>query len=127
MDAHRLEGACHCGAVRVSIPADAVGVVVCHCDDCRRLHGNAFAMLVTDRDAATWSGEVERAQYRSSPGIQRSFCPRCGSRVAKEPEGAPKLLLSAGLFDAARSRAAIRHLYLDTAPAWQAAPPSPAS
>ena len=32
-----LEGNCHCGAVRVSVPADAFGVVACHCGDCQKL------------------------------------------------------------------------------------------
>lgn len=128
LEAARLEGACHCGAVRVSIPAAAVGVVICHCGDCRRLHGNGFAMLVAGRGAVAWSGDADRVRHRTSPGVQRSFCPRCGSRLAKEPDDAPKLLLSAGLFDDARDRGAIRHLHVESAPAWDAVPPaSPAA
>ncbi len=30
----RLHGACHCGRVRVTLPADCAGVIACHCTDC---------------------------------------------------------------------------------------------
>lgn len=119
----RLDGGCHCGAIRVSIPADAVGVVACHCGDCQRLHGNYFAMLVADRDAIVWSGRVERQRYRSSPGIDRTFCPHCGSRIAKEPEASPKLLLSAGLFPRDLPQRLIRHVHADAKPDWYPLPP----
>jgi hypothetical protein len=119
----RLEGRCHCGAVQVSIPADAIGVVACHCDDCQKLHGNFFAMLVVDRDAALWSGSAERARYRSSPQVERSFCPHCGSRIAKEPDGSPKLLLATGLFPRDLPQRLIRHVHTDGKPDWYPLPP----
>lgn len=119
----RLEGRCHCGAIAVSIPADAAGVIACHCGDCQRLHGNYFAMLVVDREAVVWSGSGERAHYRSSPEVQRSFCPHCGSRIAKEPDGSARLLLAAGLFPPDLPQRLVRHLHTDTKPDWYPLPP----
>lgn len=119
----RLEGRCHCGAISLSVPADAAGVVACHCSDCQRLHGNYFAMLVVDREAVVWSGSGERAHYRSSPEVLRSFCPHCGSRIAKEPDGSPKLLLAAGLFPRDLAQRLVRHLHVDAKPDWYPLPP----
>ena len=41
----RLHATCHCGKVRMTLPGDAAGVLACHCDDCRRMHGNFNAFL----------------------------------------------------------------------------------
>ena len=111
-------GQCHCGNVQVEIPEDAIGVVACHCEDCQRLHGNYFAMLVADRASVVWSGGVERQQYASSEGINRSFCPQCGSRIAKEVDGSPKLLISAGLFARDLPRKLIKHVHVQSKPDW---------
>jgi len=94
----RLQGRCHCGAVGVSVPAASFGIVACHCDDCQKLHGNFFAMIAADRDEVRLDGAEALVSYASSTTVQRTFCRHCGSRVAKDAQGAPKLLLAAGLF-----------------------------
>lgn len=113
-----LRGACHCGAVSVSIPASSIGVVACHCADCQKLHGNFFAMLVTDRDAAIWEGEDAIRWYASSAEVRRSFCGRCGSRLAKAPNGAPKLMVSVGLFPPDLPRTIIKHVWSESHSTW---------
>lgn len=124
-DSTPLEGACHCGRVRVRMPADSVGVVACHCADCQRLHGNFFALLVADRAAVTWEGEENVVWYRSSEANERSFCATCGSRLAKRPVGGAKVMVSAGLFDRHLPRTIVRHLWLDQKPDWYPAPTTP--
>lgn len=121
--APRLEGACRCGAVKMSIPADAAGLIACHCDDCQKLHGNFFAMLAVDHTNILWLGSAERQRYGSSPGIVRSFCPQCGSRIAKEPQPSPKALLSAGLFPRDVPQRLIHHVHADAKPDWYPLPP----
>lgn len=115
----RMNGRCHCGAVRVSVPADAIGVVACHCQDCQKLHGNFFAMLAVDRDQVEWSGE-EAHWYASSDRARRSFCRNCGSRLAKDPAGSPKVLVSVGLFEPELQRRIIREVFVESKPAWYA-------
>ena len=121
----RLEGACHCGRVRVTAPADAFGVVACHCADCQKLHGNFFAMLVTDRASVTFTGDEHVRWYRSSPANERGFCAECGSRVAKRPVEGAKIMLSVGLFDRDLPRRLAKHVWAESKPAWYDLPPSP--
>jgi hypothetical protein len=121
----RIEGSCHCGAVKVSVPADTFGVVACHCGDCQKLHGNFFAMLAADRAAVEWTGETHIQWYASSAKARRSFCSTCGSRLAKDPGGSPKVLISIGLFEKTLSRTVQKHIFEEVKPAWYATTSAP--
>lgn len=120
----RLEGTCHCGAVRVAVPTTAFGVVACHCGDCQQLHGNFFAMLAVDRGEVVWTGAEHIRWYDSSPRARRAFCGHCGSRLAKDPNGSPKVLLSVGLFPKDLPRRLAKHVYAELKPAWYDLPAS---
>lgn len=113
-----LSGACHCGRVRVTMPAESAGVVVCHCADCQKLHGNSFALFATDRAAVRWEGEEHIRWYASSAANERSFCGQCGSRLAKRPVEGSRIMVSAGLFDLTLQRRVIRNLWIEQKPAW---------
>jgi len=117
-----IVGACHCGAVTATIPAEAFGIVACHCGDCQKLHGNFFALLTADRDSIVWSGEEHVRWYDSSAKARRSFCGQCGSRLAKDPKGSPKLMLSVGLFDKLLPRRVLKNVFADAKPAWYELP-----
>lgn len=113
-----LHGACHCGRVRVTMPAESVGVVVCHCADCQKLHGNSFALLAAERSVVRWEGEAHIRWYASSPANERSFCEHCGSRLAKRPVEGTRIMVSAGLFDPTLARKVVKNLWLEQKPAW---------
>jgi hypothetical protein len=79
----RATGSCHCGAVRFVARFPSRFVAHCHCASCRRAHGAAFV---------TWAGfpsdQVEvvagadaLAVHASSPGVTRSFCRKCGTKL----------------------------------------------
>ncbi|MFO0563146.1 MAG: GFA family protein [Polyangiales bacterium] len=119
---HELSGACHCGRVRVTMPAESAGVVVCHCADCQKLHGNSFALFAAERSKVRWEGEEHVRWYRSSSANERSFCAECGSRLAKRPVEGTRIMVSAGLFDHALPRKAIKNLWVEQKPAWVEAP-----
>ena len=76
---------CQCGAVTVACEGEPVRVSVCHCLDCQRRSGSAFAAQVRfPPERVTVSGAVQswtRIGDSSTPADQR-FCPICGSTVA---------------------------------------------
>lgn len=82
----REEGGCLCGAVRFHFDrAAVVGSNHCHCRDCQRATGSAFATFCMVPDAAF---ELERGQPRgftvkgeSGGDVTRSFCGDCGSQL----------------------------------------------
>jgi quinol monooxygenase YgiN len=117
-----LVGACHCGKVRVHMPAASAGVIACHCADCQKLHGNFFALLAAERSAVRWEGEAHIHWYRSSEANERGFCRECGSRLAKRPLEGNRIMVSAGLFDRTLPRRVMKNLWLEQKPAWYDAP-----
>jgi len=41
----KVEGSCHCGAIRFEAEIDPGKVRVCHCTDCQQLSGTAFRVV----------------------------------------------------------------------------------
>ena len=84
-----LQGRCLCSAVRFAASGEPLWVAHCHCESCRRATSAPMATYVGF--AATqvaWSGEP-RAAFASSPGVERSFCRRCGSPMSYASEHSP--------------------------------------
>lgn len=79
----RLEGSCHCGAVRFEVTEDFSAVRICHCTTCKKLSGgagttNGRARTETIRVLA---GEELIRTYQPDEGSSKSFCSQCGSNL----------------------------------------------
>lgn len=116
-----IKGSCHCGAVTVEVP-NPTAVIVCHCGDCQKLHGNFFAMARGEEAAVKWTGEDNIQWYQSSEKVRRSFCKTCGSRLAKDPQGNPNILVSIGLFHPATGMQIIKSVHDEDKPDWYELP-----
>ncbi len=81
-----LEGGCHCGAVRYRIAKAPLMVYNCHCKNCQKIGGGAFATSVTIfEDAFSLEGVPPGiVEWVSDAGTQRFgwYCESCGSRIA---------------------------------------------
>ncbi len=76
-------GSCLCGGVKYRIEGAIEVASNCHCTQCRKQHGAAFASYGSVR-ASSFSyldGVELLASYASSPGVERVFCGRCGSSL----------------------------------------------
>lgn len=84
-----LSGGCQCGRVRYTITASTHapdepegfrGVHICHCRMCQRATGGVFGVwLPVEARNLSFTGEPKA--YRSSPFLERLFCPDCGSPI----------------------------------------------
>lgn len=74
-------GGCLCGAVRFEISGALPPIQICHCGQCRRAQGSAFAANIPVRVESLRfiSGLQGLREYESSPGKLRAFCSNCGS------------------------------------------------
>lgn len=85
------KGSCLCGEVKFEISGSIDNIVYCHCSQCRKVQGSAFATNgVVHKDKFKFiSGDELLSSYESSPGKVKYFCRICGSPImslnASEP------------------------------------------
>ena len=99
------EGGCACGAVRYRLAAAPLIVHACHCRDCQRLTGSAFAVNLwierrfVETDHARLSSNTVAAGSGKPHEIFR--CPQCGTALYSKYHAAPgdTVLLRAGTLD----------------------------
>jgi hypothetical protein len=120
-----LTATCHCGAVHITLPAEAAGVLACHCGDCQKMHGNFNAFLAAPIADITLVGADALTWYRSSETSRRAFCRTCGARVLKEVTNAGRWLISAGLIDGPTGKRIVRNLWEPSKPDWYDLPVIP--
>jgi hypothetical protein len=76
-------GSCLCGAVTYSVTAELNALSHCHCTQCQKGHGAAFATYANAPRAAVAISDPKHVlkSYASSPGVARQFCSECGSSL----------------------------------------------
>jgi hypothetical protein len=129
----RLEGSCHCGAVRFSLNSHTpVPYMRCYCSICRKTAGGGGYAINLGGDAATLevTGEEHLTVYQArleeagpSPA-RRHFCKLCGSALwVFDPRWPDLVHPFASAIDSALP-AAPEHanIMLDWAAAWAVAP-----
>ena len=95
-------GGCLCGGIKFSIAGELQPLQLCHCLQCRKASGTAFASVVPIKacDFALLSGAELLRHFESSAGKERAFCSRCGSPVYSRRASLPDALrIRAGLID----------------------------
>jgi hypothetical protein len=96
----RLEGSCHCGAVRFSVEAYApVPFMRCYCSICRKTAGGGgYAINLGARaDTLRIEGEEHITVFHArlngeESSAERRFCARCGSALWLWDPGWPELV-----------------------------------
>jgi hypothetical protein len=109
-----LNGACLCGHVRFRLDGGPIVTHACHCTQCQRITGSAFAvnlMIEADR-VAVEAGDVARTEDG------QAACPRCGTRLwAYHPMfGEKAVFVKAGVL--AGGRAPDVHCFTSTKQPW---------
>lgn len=84
----KYTGRCACDAIRFEFDTDPDFVAMCHCLDCKRASGGEAAIFfaVPQDDFALLAGNPSSFHYvaESGGGLDRVFCPLCGSRLYTE-------------------------------------------
>lgn len=83
---------CRCGQLTATCEGEPVRVSACHCLECQKRSGSAFATQARWKDAdVTVSGKFKEWERLADSGhkVTYQFCPDCGSTLAYVIEGWP--------------------------------------
>jgi hypothetical protein len=114
-------GGCLCGAIRYECAAAPILMGNCHCRDCQRATGTAFAAaILVPRNAVTIIGEVKYYDTTGDSGgiVSRGFCPKCGSRLFGKPPIRELMGIMAGSLDAPSEFQPGADFYVASAQPW---------
>ena len=79
-------GRCLCGDVTFEYDGPENWQAYCHCESCRRSTASPVAAyLGVPEQAFRFTGKAPSV-YRSSPGVRRLFCGRCGTPIAYDAD-----------------------------------------
>ena len=116
-----MSGYCECSRVTFEIDGDIHDFSHCHCSQCRRLHGAAYATFagVTQNQFRYTSGEEALKSYASTKGHNRIFCSECGSNIMVELDDEPDdYYVSMSAIDGDPPRPVGYHIYVTSKAAW---------
>jgi hypothetical protein len=118
-----LKGSCLCGAIRYEVNGTVDSVSHCHCSQCRKAHGAAFATYghVRYADFRLLGGADAIGRYQASRHATRTFCVRCGSNLQWCPaDGTDYFALALGTLDDDPGARPARHIFVGSKAPWYA-------
>ena len=116
-----IQGHCECNRITYEADCEILDFSHCHCSQCRRLHGAAYATFAgVETDTFRYlTGEEDIQIYASSGDHERVFCGNCGSNILVSVEGYPEVLyLSMGAIEGNPSRPEAYHIFVGSKAPW---------
>jgi len=103
MNPTTFSGRCLCGAVQYSVTTEIEDFYFCHCEQCRKITGSAFASnILTKPVNVNWISGSENVKRFDYPGLRtftKVFCSNCGSGLPFLNEKGSALVIPAGSLD----------------------------
>ena len=110
-----------CGLVKYEYSGKLGPVTMCHCTQCRKSSGTAFASnsSIDKKSFKIVSGNGLIKEFESSPGKFRAFCTECGSPVYSRRDSLPdKLRMRLGTADTAVGAEPSFHIFVSSKADW---------
>ncbi len=115
-------GGCACGAIRYECSAEPIMAVNCHCRDCQRATGTAYASAVFVPGPAfrIMKGDPKYHTTTADSGnlVSRGFCSECGSPVIARSSGHPMIIIYAASLDDPSWHRPTMDVFASKAQAW---------
>lgn len=118
-------GRCLCGAIKFKITGEIQNIVCCHCSECRRVQGSAFATNanVNNEDFQLISGQDNLSEYQNTPTKSKFFCKTCGSPIYAKFKDIPnKTRIRLGLIEEDISEKITGHIFVTSKANWETIP-----
>lgn len=96
-----IKGKCLCGKVEYQIENKFDRFYICHCEQCRRISGSAYASnLLGDPEKFRISSEGIKRFDHNEGNFTKAFCTECGSGVPYLNSSGESIVVPAGTLDA---------------------------
>lgn len=116
-----LTGSCLCGGIQYQYDGEINEISLCHCGQCRKAQGSAFAAnspLLSAQFHIVKGHELLKSYY-SSPIKKRVFCANCGSPLYSQRDDKLDVLrLRLGTLDTPITATPSYHTYCDSKAEW---------
>lgn len=115
-------GGCLCGAVRFEITGPIHNIIYCHCSQCRKAQGSAFATngFVMAADFKLTAGDGNLTGYEATPGQTKYFCKTCGSPImSKTDSQADRLRVRLGTIESDINERPTAHIFVTSRANWE--------
>lgn len=121
------DGGCLCGRVRYRLTDEPLTLYACHCTDCQRRTGTAFAlsMVVTRSSLELVKGDPQSYAIEMPDGRPKGgrFCAACSAHLWGEPRNFPQLVvIQPGTLDDTSWLRPIGHIWTRSAQPWLSLP-----
>lgn len=116
------EGGCLCGNIRFEISGPINNIVYCHCSQCRKAQGSAFATngIVKASEFNIISGLDTLTGYESTPGQTKYFCKHCGSPIMSKTLSKPdQVRVRLGTIDSDITERPSAHIFVTSRANWE--------
>jgi hypothetical protein len=110
----RATGHCLCGAVTYEVRGPIRDIVLCHCEECRRVNGYLGAYTSTlAGDLVILAGDSLRwiDSPQSDRSARRGFCVACGSSLFWQAAEAERTSIAVGTLDRPTGLRIAAHIY----------------
>ena len=101
-------GGCLCGSVRYTVGGPLREILVCHCIECRRWAGHAWAATA-----------ARTADLEIGDTADRGFCVRCGASLFWRVPGWDRVSISAGTLDEPSGLHVAAHIWVEQGADWE--------
>ena len=110
-------GSCLCGNVKIEITGEAKNVRICHCRLCQKTMGAPFlARALFPQDNILVNGETQR--HSSSDGLDRVFCPTCGTTLGAWRKNGTFAGIALAIFDNRNAFEPTEHIWVSEKMEW---------
>lgn len=121
----KVDGVCHCGAIRVEGEVDPDAATICHCTDCQTGTGSAFRVSIPT-PGATFKMTGQPTAYLKTTADSgnlrvQAFCPTCGSPIYSTSPGEhprPSYTLRVGILRQREQLVPKRQIWFRSALPW---------
>ncbi|WP_249975858.1 GFA family protein [Vreelandella olivaria] len=116
-----LKGSCLCGQITYQYDGVIDEISMCHCRQCQRAQGSAFAAVAPIRSSAftITTGQQQLAEFRASANKARVFCRLCGSPLYSARDDLPAIKrLRLGTLDTPVTAKTQYHAFVSSKASW---------